>query len=56
MNLLKEEARWFIKNFSGQLKTEDTAIICQSWNQLDKYLEHLKEAFSFYSAIRLHSL
>lgn len=51
MNLLKEEALWFIKNFSGQLKTEDTAIICQSWNQLDEYLEHLKEAFSFYSAI-----
>jgi diaminopimelate decarboxylase len=47
MNPLENEAKWALKkiiseNLNGD---EDSAIILQSWNQLDNYLNHLKGSF-----------
>ena len=47
MNPLENEASWALKDLiSKNLITDfDTAIILQSWNQLDSYLNHLKASF-----------
>jgi diaminopimelate decarboxylase len=51
MNVLKDEALWITKEILSQLDTDDTAVLFQSWNQLDRYLIHLREAFSGYNAL-----
>ncbi len=51
MKALKEEALWTVKQLSEIQKTEDTALIFQSWNQLEKYLSHLKKVFSSFDAL-----
>lgn len=51
MKGLKEEALWTAKQMLEIQKTEDTALIFQSWNQLEKYLTHLKKAFSSFDVL-----
>ena len=51
MKELKEEALWTVKQLSGIQETEDTALIFQSWNQLDKYLSHLTSAYSSFNVL-----
>jgi diaminopimelate decarboxylase len=45
--MLDKEADWTLKQVIdlNLLSENDTAIICQSWNNLDRYLNHLKECF-----------
>ncbi len=47
MNPLEKEANWALqKALQDNLITEeDTAVIFQSWNQLEVYLTHLKDCF-----------
>jgi len=47
MNPLEKEANWALqKALQDDLITEeDTAVIFQSWNQLEVYLTHLKDSF-----------
>ena len=44
---LENEASWAVKKTISEnlIGIEDTSVIFQSWNQLDSYLNHLKEAF-----------
>ncbi len=51
MKDLKEEALWTVKQLPGIQEIEDTALIFQSWNQLDTYLSHLKSAFSSFDVL-----
>ncbi|MBM3184869.1 MAG: hypothetical protein FJZ67_01095 [Bacteroidetes bacterium] len=46
--MIDKEADWTLKKVIdlNLLCEEDTAIICQSWNNLDRYLNHLKDCFS----------
>jgi len=47
MNILESEASWSLKKINSEklITADDTAVICQSWNQLDRYLDHLKKSF-----------
>jgi len=47
MSSLEKEACWALKELisKNQIDDSDTAIIVQSWNQLDAYLKHLKTSF-----------
>ena len=47
MSSLEKEACWALKELisKNQIDDSDTAIIVQSWNQLDTYLKHLKTSF-----------
>ena len=51
MKQLKEEAIWVLKHISEIRKLQDTAVIFQSWNQLDRYLSHLNDVFSSYNVL-----
>lgn len=45
--MLENEASWTLKQLlaNNLINNEDTAVICQSWNNLNAYLTHLKSAF-----------
>lgn len=47
MKPLEKEANWALQKALQEnlITEEDTAVIFQSWNQLEVYLTHLKEAF-----------
>lgn len=47
MNILEAEASWSLKKINSEklITADDTAVIFQSWNQLDRYLDHLKKSF-----------
>jgi diaminopimelate decarboxylase len=47
MKPLEKEANWTLQKALQEnlITEEDTAVIFQSWNQLEVYLTHLKEAF-----------
>ena len=47
MNQLDIEASWVLKNLISEnlIDETDTAVIFQSFNQLDNYLTHLKSCF-----------
>jgi diaminopimelate decarboxylase len=47
MKPLEQEANWALQKALQEnlINEEDTAVIFQSWNQLELYLTHLKEAF-----------
>ncbi|MEY4570928.1 MAG: hypothetical protein RLZ10_121 [Bacteroidota bacterium] len=47
MSLLLEEAEWTLAALISKqfVDANDTAVICQSWNQLNKYLAHLTSSF-----------
>lgn len=47
MNSLEREVSWTLKKIISEnlVTDEDTSVIVQSWNQLDYYLNHLKQVF-----------
>ncbi len=53
---LNNEASWAVKHAleHNLIVEEDTAVLFQSWNQLDVHLQHLKSAFSSFDC--LHSV
>lgn len=47
MSPLHKEASWSLKKIISEnlISNEDSSVILQSWNQLDKYLKHLEDSF-----------
>jgi diaminopimelate decarboxylase len=47
MNSLETEVNWALKKIISEnlIGDEDSAVILQSWNQLNEYLKHLKDSF-----------